>query len=72
MGDVHDESAVVDPQLRLIGVKGLRVVDASIFPTIPSSHTNSVVYMVAEKAADMIKSEWTRMSFNFSEAFNLI
>ncbi|KAK4981153.1 hypothetical protein LTR28_003812 [Elasticomyces elasticus] len=47
---------VVDSQLRVYGVTGLRIVDASIMPMIPGSHTASTVYAVAEKAADIIKS----------------
>ena len=50
------EMAVVDPQLRVHGVQGLRVVDASIFPRVPAGNTNAPVIMVAEKAADMIKA----------------
>ena len=47
---------VVDSELRVYGVKGLRIVDASIMPMIPGTHTSSTVYAVAEKAADMIKA----------------
>jgi choline dehydrogenase-like flavoprotein len=43
---------------QVIGIHGLRVADASIMPEILSAHTNVPVYMIAEKAADMIKKEW--------------
>lgn len=49
-----DALAVVDPQTRVHGIQGLRVVDSSIFPTIPNGNLNSPTIMVAEKAADMI------------------
>jgi Choline dehydrogenase and related flavoproteins len=58
MGPDSDPDAVVDPQLRVRGIDGLRVVDASIMPVIPAGHTNAVVYMIGEKAADMIKQTW--------------
>ena len=54
MGRTGDPSAVVDPHLRVIGVRGLRVVDASVMPTITSGNTNSPTLMIAEKAARWI------------------
>ena len=52
----HDEMAVVDDQLRVTGIGGLRVIDASVMPTIVSGNTNAPVYMIAEKGADLILS----------------
>ena len=49
-----DEAAVLDPQLRVKGVRSLRVVDASIMPEITSGNTNAPTIMIAERASDMI------------------
>jgi choline dehydrogenase-like flavoprotein len=54
MSDEGDD-AVVDSELRVHGVEGLRVVDASIFPVIPGGNTNAPTIMVAERASDLIR-----------------
>lgn len=55
MGPASDPLAVVNPQLRVRGVQALRVVDSSIFPTMPSSNTNAASIATGEKAADLIR-----------------
>ena len=62
MGPDADEMAVVDERLRVRGLSGLRVVDASIFPTLPSVNPMILVLTVAERAADMIKEDSLRLT----------
>ncbi|MEM9341584.1 MAG: GMC family oxidoreductase N-terminal domain-containing protein [Pseudomonadota bacterium] len=52
----RDEFAVVDHELKVHGIDGLRVIDASIMPIVPTGNTNAPTYMVAEKGADMVKA----------------
>lgn len=55
MGRADDPDAVVDADLRVIGVRGLRVVDASVMPVVPSANTYVPTLAVAEKASDLIR-----------------
>lgn len=62
MGDGSDAGAVVDPELRVRGLSGLRVADASIMPRIVSANTNAAAVMIGEKAADLILGRSERAS----------
>ena len=57
-----DDMAVVDPELRVHGVNGLRVIDASVMPTITSGNINAAVLMIGEKGADLVKADGARAS----------
>jgi choline dehydrogenase len=57
MGVATDRSAVVDSRLRVHGLERLRVVDASIMPTITSGNTNSPTLMIAERGSEMIRRD---------------
>ena len=50
-----DEKAVVDPQLRVRGVEGLRVADASVMPVVTSGNTHAAAMMIGERAADLVR-----------------
>lgn len=64
MGPYWDPEAVVDPQLKVYGVTGLRVIDASIMPNQISGNTNAPTIMVGEKGADLIKQFWLHKRTN--------
>ena len=57
MGPKNDTNSVVDPDLRVHGLRNLRVADASIMPRITTGNINTPIMMIGEKAADMIKRD---------------
>ncbi|XP_044267345.1 glucose dehydrogenase [FAD, quinone]-like [Tribolium madens] len=58
MGPSSDPTAVVDPKLQVHGIEGLRIMDASVMPTVLSGNTHATVVMIAEKGSDYIKQKW--------------
>lgn len=63
MGAETDGSSVVDPELKVHGITGLRVADCSVIPVTISGHTNAPAFMIGEKAADIIKKDWPLKTF---------
>lgn len=60
MGPKNDPNAVIDPRLKVYGISGLRVADASVMPAPVSGNTNIPAIMIGEKAADLIKEDWLK------------
>lgn len=58
MGPEWDKTAVVDPRLRIYGISGLRVIDASIIPVVPRGNTNAPSLMIGEKGVDLVLEDW--------------
>lgn len=71
MGKVSDPTTVVDPELRVKGVKRLRVADGSVMPEIVSGNTNAPIIMIGEKAADLIKGVRLTPKMRFGDYMNV-
>ena len=71
MGTASDRMAVVDPELRVFGTEGLRVVDGSAMPDLVGAHINAPIIMIAEKAADLIRGREPLEAVRFAGASEL-
>jgi 4-pyridoxate dehydrogenase len=71
MGVASDRLAVVDPELRVFGTEGLRVVDGSVMPDLIGGHINAPIIMIAEKAADLIRGRQPLEAVRFASATEL-
>ena len=71
MGLPSDPNAVVDARLRVLGIEGLRVIDASVMPTITSGNTNSPTMMIAEKGAQMVLADQSALIGRFAPVTSL-
>ncbi len=67
MGTDDDPMAVLDPELRVRGVKGLRIVDTSVMPLLNQGHTQMPAYAIGEKAADLIKGTFLQLNGETAE-----
>lgn len=65
MGPKWDEKAVVDNELRVYGVCGLRVIDASIMPFVVRGNTNAPTIMIGERGVDFVIQHWEKFSLAF-------
>ncbi|KAF5286204.1 hypothetical protein FQA39_LY16374 [Lamprigera yunnana] len=72
MGPKDDRTAVVDNRLRVYGVKGLRVVDASIMPSMISTNINAAVMMIGQKASEMIEEDWSQQPYGTLDVSTIV